>query len=563
MSSPETVTAQVNASFLRKADRLFRNDDASIWTEILQNARRAGATAVNISIEEHSSEPAASIVTVHDNGRGIDAFQNLLTLGSSGWEQETQAREDPAGMGFYSLCRSVVEVQSGNRSITFTPSVFSGEEEAHSEELAEALCGTRIRFTRESSKQQLVTELAKAAEFYPIVVRLDGTELPRNDFLAGALYRETIDGIEVGFATAFKAGCRNYPDLNWNFYGARIHGDELSFTGFLVPAHNAPLQIHARFNVLDTARVKLQLPDRKGIIEDQFYAEFLVKARAAAYRFFLTQERHALPYKCWKDAKALGIELSEAVCLLTSWHATAADDNGDPTFGTCELHFLEDRSRVVLVDQSVENRHTLEAAILCGGGIDGDLYFEDPQFAGYTWYDSRPRIVDTEVFLDGVPYNPKAALPGRPKKIELAVTIEQMNLPPRDVLLNAFVHVDSDSTTWDGTCFVAVENSPWDNPELNGPFSIIDFIFGATFCPSDDADADSWQTQSDRYEEEVRREINAYFRGPKATLLAILQEALDYQARALADDLGITEIRFSRAEGVRNWSVSLDSVSIA
>lgn len=563
MSSLETVSGKVSVGLLAKADRLFRNDDFGIWTEILQNSRRAGATVVDITIEEQVSEPASCMVTVHDNGRGIDDFQALLTLGSSGWEEETQVREDPAGMGFFALCRSHVEVQSGRRSVTITPSVFLGQDQAQIEQRTEEVCGTRIRFTRDSSKKQLVAELEKSAEFHPVEVRLAGTSLPRHGFLEGSLYREVIDGIEIGFATGFRWGCRTYPELNWNFYGARIHGAELSFTGLLVPAHNAPLTIHARFNVLDTARVKLQLPDRKGIIEDQFYTEFLVKARGAAYRFFHTQERHALAFKHWQEAKSFGITLPEAACLLTSWHARPADDNAEPAFGSCDLRLLQDVSRVILVDQNVENLHTLEGAMVCGGAIDGELYAEDPQFSGYTWYDSLPRIVDTKVFLDGTRYDGKTLLRDRPKKIEIQVTMERANLPARQLLLNAFVHVDSEATIWDGNCFVAVENSPWDNPDLKGPFSIVDFVYGATFCPSDDGDADSWDTQSDRYEDEARREINAYFRGPKATLLAILQEALDYQARSLAQDLGVTEIRFTRAEGALSWSVQLDAAKTA
>ena len=41
---------------LEKADRLFRNDDAGVWIELLQNARRASATRVNISFEESGAE---------------------------------------------------------------------------------------------------------------------------------------------------------------------------------------------------------------------------------------------------------------------------------------------------------------------------------------------------------------------------------------------------------------------------------------------------------------------------------------------------------------------------
>lgn len=165
--------------------------------------------------------------------------------------------------------------------------------------------------------------LERVTEFYPLVVRLEGRELPRHEFLEGAPYWERIDGIEVGFATAFEWRWNYYRDDNWNFYGARIHESFRPFAGLLDAAKDrSALNIHARFNVLQTARVKLQLPDRRAIIQDEFFRQFVRKAHAAAYRFFQTQERHALPFKDWQEAKELGVELPEAVCLLASWHAS-------------------------------------------------------------------------------------------------------------------------------------------------------------------------------------------------------------------------------------------------
>jgi hypothetical protein len=264
-----------------------------------------------------------------------------------------------------------------------------------------------------------------------------------------------------------------------------------------------------------------------------------------------------LSFKDWKEAKEFGVLLPEAAYLLRSWHATPQDDNEEPLFGTCQLQLLPNVSDVVLVERDLENTHTLEGALQTGAIIEGTLFFEDPQFAGYSWYDSRPRIVDAAVFLDGIGYEDWAPASGRPEKIEVEVTIAENNLPCRHQRLDAFIHVDSNESLWNGNCFVAVENSPWDNPELNGPFSVVHFIMSATFCPSDDSEADSWETQKDRYEEEVRRETNAYFRGPRETLLAILRQALDYQACTLAEELGIKQIRFTRAEGSRSWSVEL------
>ena len=66
-SASETVRGKVNVALLDKADRLFRNDDAGIWTEILQNARRAGATSVDLTIKP--GEPTRKPLRRNRSGR--------------------------------------------------------------------------------------------------------------------------------------------------------------------------------------------------------------------------------------------------------------------------------------------------------------------------------------------------------------------------------------------------------------------------------------------------------------------------------------------------------------
>src|SRR5579872_7446191 len=112
MANRETVRAQISAAILDKADRLFRNDDEGLWIELLQNSRRSGATVIEVSVQETRSQDDECLVVVADDGHGIQDFQRLLTLGDSGWDTAIQQREQPAGMGFFSLCRSETEVRS-------------------------------------------------------------------------------------------------------------------------------------------------------------------------------------------------------------------------------------------------------------------------------------------------------------------------------------------------------------------------------------------------------------------------------------------------------------------
>jgi hypothetical protein len=152
-----TVRAAISPSILSKADRLFRNDDAGVFIELLQNARRAGATLVDVLIEALSGSETASRITFQDNGRGMEDFQKLLTLGDSDWSTEVRETEDPAGMGFFSLCHLEVDVWSGNQRTLLSTEVILGGAEAEVLPTEEPVPGTRIVFTRGSKMEHLVS----------------------------------------------------------------------------------------------------------------------------------------------------------------------------------------------------------------------------------------------------------------------------------------------------------------------------------------------------------------------------------------------------------------------
>jgi hypothetical protein len=68
----------------------------------------------------------------------------------------------------------------------------------------------------------------------------------------------------------------------------------------------------------------------------------------------------------------------------------------------------------------------------------------------------------------------------------------------------------------------------------------------------------SWDTQKDYYEAHIQREVDEYFRGPKAALMGILRESLSWEARRYAGEAGVEEIRFKRpGEGERDWKIEL------
>ena len=88
----ETIQACVNQRLLTKADRLFTGTLNGRIIELLQNARRAGATKVTITND-------GAWVTVRDNGLGISDFAKLLDLGGSGVELNARSPRNGQGRG--------------------------------------------------------------------------------------------------------------------------------------------------------------------------------------------------------------------------------------------------------------------------------------------------------------------------------------------------------------------------------------------------------------------------------------------------------------------------------
>jgi hypothetical protein len=65
MSLPQTIRATISPDTIDKVGRLFNGGPADIVTELLQNARRAGATQVGIEIVDVDGRPT---LFVRDDG---------------------------------------------------------------------------------------------------------------------------------------------------------------------------------------------------------------------------------------------------------------------------------------------------------------------------------------------------------------------------------------------------------------------------------------------------------------------------------------------------------------
>ena len=97
--SGREIEAQLHGHPASRVSRLFDASLRHAIDEVLQNARRAGATLVDIETSEDGS------IRITDNGRGIADPEVLLAFGESDWDTATSQQEHTHGSGLFALAR--------------------------------------------------------------------------------------------------------------------------------------------------------------------------------------------------------------------------------------------------------------------------------------------------------------------------------------------------------------------------------------------------------------------------------------------------------------------------
>lgn len=148
-----SVQVRVNEQGTLRNGRFAFSGKLALVVELLQNARRAGATQVVVT-----HDPSVRRLTITDDGCGISDFQTLLTLNESGWEAEAVQAERPFGVGFFKCLYAATRVRVTSR-------------------------GRRLAFDCDEALAQAQLEVVAAPEADPVltVVELDGVELPTLD----------------------------------------------------------------------------------------------------------------------------------------------------------------------------------------------------------------------------------------------------------------------------------------------------------------------------------------------------------------------------------------------
>ncbi len=516
------IRARVHEGALKRVTRFFASTLTDAFIETLQNARRSGATGVRVTVGTHAGQPAQTplTVTVTDDGAGIEDPAVLLSFGENGWTDDIVAREDAAGMGVLSLAQQGCRIASRTRtpdghaghgwSVDLAPEHFTGQSDAHvrRDDTAPYPSGTAVQFHATESADAIHAAMANAARHYPLPVMLEGipgTEpggvtLERRAFLDGAVHAETWNGLVFGvFRDRWRGSFE--PDLN--------------FFGLTVPVRLPTVDtVHGgiwavRADVRDCPDLELVLPARKEAVENTFVAGMREAARLAIYRAMAAGTVPRPAFSDWKTARDAGIELAPPPEFLRPWRPGIADidDWREPP----KPAPVGGNALVMDCDPDPPEAQALWRAA-GRAGIADRLFEADRRLEGYGWYDALDRVtgIDTEVTANGkawpldefpAPGRTGAAaapLPARPDAIRMALAIETADGTRRTLDLPADLAFAGEAWSWVGEALPLVTSD-----SALEPHRLAELLRLGFFSSSDDADADSHETQAVRFDEEA------------------------------------------------------------
>ncbi|HNQ22571.1 MAG TPA: ATP-binding protein [Phycisphaerae bacterium] len=304
----QTIQATVNTRLLTKADRLFTGTLDGRIIELLQNARRAGATKVTITNED-------GWVTVKDNGQGIDDFARLLDLGGSGWDERCEQSEDPAGVGIFCLAPRKVTIRSKSKIVTISKDGWTHKPVHVLKDPNPVKKGTILRFRDEPWEPAKVDV---NAVFSGLQVSVDGKRCPKLPFVSAQAARHPDLGCTIEVRTAGQLDAWHHSCRRERWYGNNVL---VNFHGQVVTFDDHPVSEQGLYYLVDLTGeptgIRLMLPARTRLVENEAYQQLLAALELEAYRYLERKGEHTLPYKEFLRAKDLGICLPEAKPTFT------------------------------------------------------------------------------------------------------------------------------------------------------------------------------------------------------------------------------------------------------
>lgn len=274
------VQVRVNERGALRNGRFAFTNKLTLVSELLQNARRAGATQVTI---DHDA--TARRLTVIDDGCGIEDFQRLLTFNESGWDEDTIRTEHAFGLGFSKCLYAASRVTVTSR-------------------------GQRLAFQCDDALDQAELDVEPAPDADPglTTVELEGADLPQLDQLIDRITRGfplpvVYNGVPQARQHSLAAMAFTATDIGqvhlWGTEGGEpATASALYLQGLLIGSPDRHLHWeHQKVDVihLDSARFMARMPDRTELIDAEEQAKCIDGAVRQLWRTVLEDMKHKLP----------------------------------------------------------------------------------------------------------------------------------------------------------------------------------------------------------------------------------------------------------------------------
>ena len=259
------IQVRINEDGALRNQRYAFTDRFTLVSELLQNARRAGATRIELDYDA-----AAQVLRVQDDGCGLDEFQKLLSFHESGWDAATAAEERPFGVGFskclYAATRCIVA--SNHQRVDIDTAAALAKASIEVEAIAETVAGTRIEL-HGVDLPDLGNRIEILCLGFPVPVLFNGKPLVRR------FAQANLATMPSPMGAVHLAGTRD---------GKHSYETMVFLQGFCVM--KPPYCQFDKVNVvhLDSRQFTARLPDRDKLIDEDLQAKRINEELKARWR---------------------------------------------------------------------------------------------------------------------------------------------------------------------------------------------------------------------------------------------------------------------------------------
>ena len=515
---PSAIRAQVSARALAVLTDLFDSSTIETASELLQNARRAGATEATVSLTEQStpaSERPLTKVCFADNGCGIANPGIILAFGESNWESEAAKAERPAGMGFFAAAHHGQDTMIESRpadpstglatsgwSATLTDDHFRGDADAQlqwTEFERPTKTGTTVSLVLRGRLTTCRTEIETAAEYCGMTVFIGGKTVDgTKDFLLNPQHFNKLVGIVEGpdvrisvRRTELSKDRHSLQERNGgnvNFHGRQTREPEMPTVRTRPGGGDGKYGAHysANVDIIQPGDLRLTLPTRLNIIRDAARERLMDRIQRAIYSEIARAGTPViLSLHDIQASRGAGTEIPLAAPALLLWSPTPADERAED-----EINLLGSPARIqtgliVMPAELAAVHQTSLADGLKRAAEPPWLAREDPGLRGLPWYDGLPRVTRVTAIArkNGDKFSTRRTL-----GVETAIARYELVAPHRvsepldtlpehpvslDIELEMTTDTESVSTHRIPVRFIADETLAWNPCEINvvGPDS--------------------------------------------------------------------------------------------